>query len=79
VDVIDVGKTLVIPVTFEALKELTLERNLMDVSNVDKGFLCPSTFKRHKGTYIREKSYGCHQFPGTLTNGNSLYREALLM
>jgi hypothetical protein len=40
-----VGKPLLMPVTFESLKNFTLERKLMDVSNVEKVFTCPTTLK----------------------------------
>jgi hypothetical protein len=49
-DICSVKKCSLIPVTFEALKELTLNTNLMGVTNVGKVFTCPSTLKRHKGT-----------------------------
>jgi hypothetical protein len=76
-DVSNLGKLLLIPVTFEALEELTLERNFMELSNAKIVFTCPATLKRHKGTYTIEKSLGYKQFPLTLTNVSSLYRETL--
>jgi hypothetical protein len=76
-DICNVRKPSVIPVTFDALKELTLKTNLMGVTNVAKVFTCSTTLKRRKGTYSREKSYGYEQFPVTLANVNSLCTETV--
>jgi hypothetical protein len=43
-DVSNMGKLLHKPVTFESIKELTLERNSMDVSNVGNSSLGGVTF-----------------------------------
>jgi hypothetical protein len=49
-DICNVRKPSLIPVTFEALKELTLKTNLMGATNVAKVLTSPTTLKRHEGT-----------------------------
>jgi hypothetical protein len=49
-DICNVGKSSLIPVTFEAIKEFILKTNLMGVINVVKMFTCPTTLKILKGT-----------------------------
>jgi hypothetical protein len=50
-----VGKLSVIPVHFETMKELTLERSPMNVSNVEKLLDITKLFKYMKGL-TQEKS-----------------------
>jgi hypothetical protein len=49
-DVCNERKHSLIPVTFEALKELRLKTNLIGITNVRKVLTCLTTFKRHKDT-----------------------------
>jgi hypothetical protein len=44
------------PITFESLKELTLERNLMDVSNVEKCSPAPLPLKDIKEVTLERKA-----------------------
>jgi hypothetical protein len=53
-DICNVSKPSLIPVAFEALTELILKTNLMGITNAVKVFTCPTTLKRHKGTYTRD-------------------------
>jgi hypothetical protein len=57
------------------MKELTLEKNLMDISNVEKCSPSPLPLKDIKELILERKGY--EQFPVTLTNVNSLFRDSM--